>query len=155
MTETATLKVGDEAPDFELPSHPVSGETFRLGDHRGQRAVVINFVPAAFSPVCTDQLGLITERLAEGEAATVVVSSDNTWTLQAWKEATGVAVPLLSDFNPVGETADKYGVRIEGTNMANRVVVVVDREGKVAHIEKAPEVVRLPDYGPVVACLRG
>lgn len=155
MTETATLTVGDEAPDFELPSHPITGETFRLSAHRGERAVVINFVPAAFSPVCTDQLGLITERLADSAALTVVISSDNTWTLEAWKQETGVDVPMLSDFNPVGETADLYGVRIEGTNMANRVVVVVDREGKVAHIEAAPEVVKLPDYGPVVACLTG
>ncbi len=29
MAETATLKVGDEAPDFELPSSP-TGDTFKL-----------------------------------------------------------------------------------------------------------------------------
>ncbi len=155
MTETATLKVGDEAPDFELPSHPISGDTFLLSEHRGERAVVINFVPAAFSPVCTDQLPLITERLADSGALTVVISSDNTWTLEAWKQETGVDMPMLSDFNPVGATADLYGVRLEGTNMANRVVVVVGKDGKVAHIERAPEVVKLPDYGPVAACLRG
>ena len=39
--------------------------------------------------------------------------------------------------------------------MANRVVVVVDGDGNVAHIETAPAVVELPDYGPVLACVAG
>ena len=38
-------------------------------------------------------------------------------------------------------------------NIANRVVVVVDGDGKVAHIQTAPEVAELPDYDPVMACL--
>ena len=58
MAETATLKVGDEAPDFELPSSP-TGDKFKLSDHRGKNAVVLNFVPLAFSGVCTSQLGLV------------------------------------------------------------------------------------------------
>lgn len=154
MAETATLKVGDEAPDFELPTSPTGGEPFRLSDHRGQSAVVINFVPAAFSPVCSNQLPVIEEKIAGlGEAVTVAISTDNTWTLQAWREQAGVSYPVLSDFNPLGETASRYGVLLEGMNMANRVVVVVGKDGRVAHIEAAPQVVELPDYGPVVACL--
>jgi len=62
---------------------------------------------------------------------------------------------VLSDFNPLGATASAYGVLIEDMNIANRVVVVVDGDGKVAHIETAPEVVKLPDYDPVMACLSG
>ncbi len=156
MAETATLKVGDEAPDFELPSTPTGGGTFRLSEHRGTSAVVINFVPAAFSPVCSNQLPIIEEKLGSGDAAvTVAISTDNTWTLQAWREQTGVSYPVLSDFNPIGETAGKYGVLLEGMNMANRVVVVVGKDGRVAHIEVAPQVVELPDYDPVMACLSG
>ena len=147
MAETATLKVGDEAPDFELPAHPTSGETFRLSDHRGA-SVVLNFVPAAFSPVCSNQLPIIEETLAGGDAVTAVISTDNTWTLQAWREQAGVSYPVLSDFNPIGETAGKYGVLLEGMNMANRVVVVVGADGRVAYIEAAPAVIELPDYGP-------
>lgn len=156
MSETATLKVGDAAPDFELPQNPMGDPgPFKLSDHRGS-TVVINFVPAAFSPVCSNQLPIIEEQLGSLEGAvTVAISTDNTWSLAAWAQQTGVSYPVLSDFNPIGATAEAYGVLLPGMNMANRVVVVVDGEGNVAHIETAPAVVELPDYGPVLACVAG
>ncbi|MCY3603152.1 MAG: redoxin domain-containing protein [Chloroflexi bacterium] len=156
MSETATLKVGDAAPDFELPASPTGDPgPFKLSDHRGS-TVVINFVPAAFSPVCSNQLPIIEEQLGSLEGAvTVAIATDNTWTLAAWAQQTGVSYPVLSDFNPIGATAEAYGVLLPGMNMANRVVVVVDADGNVAHIETAPAVVELPDYGPVLACVAG
>ena len=155
MSETTTLKVGDEAPDFELPSKPRGEEPFKLSDHRGS-TVVINFVPAAFSPTCSNQLPIIEEKLAGLEGTvTVAISTDNGWSLNAWAEQTGVSYPVLSDFNPLGATASAYGVFLEDMNIANRVVVVVDPDGKVAHIETAPDVPELPDYDPVMACLSG
>ena len=45
-TETATLKVGDRAPDFELAAH--DGRQIRLADLRGQR-VVLAFFSFAFT----------------------------------------------------------------------------------------------------------
>ena len=47
--QTPTLKVGDQAPDFELKAH--DGSTFRLSDQRGKRNVMIAFYPFAFTPV--------------------------------------------------------------------------------------------------------
>ena len=155
MSKTTTLKVGDEAPDFELPSKPRGEDPFKLSDHRGS-TVVINFVPAAFSPTCSNQLPIIEEKLAGlADTVTVAISTDNGWSLKAWAEQTGVSYPVLSDFNPLGATASAYGVFLEETNIANRVVIVVDADGKVAHIETAPDVPELPDYDPVMACLSG
>lgn len=48
--ETKTLRVGDAAPDFELPGHR-GGEKFRLSDQRGKRNVVIVFYPLDWTPV--------------------------------------------------------------------------------------------------------
>jgi peroxiredoxin len=45
-TETATLKVGDRAPEFSLRSH--DGREISLGGLRGQR-VVIAFFAFAFT----------------------------------------------------------------------------------------------------------
>lgn len=51
------LKVGEEAPDFELQA---TGDTagkggpmkrIRLSDYRGKKNVVLAFYPAAFTPV--------------------------------------------------------------------------------------------------------
>ena len=48
------LKVGDEAPDFELPMQAGTQDKWKLSDHRGEN-VIISFVPAAFSPACAMQ----------------------------------------------------------------------------------------------------
>lgn len=155
MAETATLKVGDPAPDFELPSSP-TGEKFRLSDYRGKNAVVINFVPAAFSPVCSNQLQLLAQKVSEfaaQDAIPVVISTDGPWALKAWKEQMGIEFPVLSDF-PKFEVSRKYGVLIEERGIANRTVIVVDKDGKVAWIQPAPKIVELPDYDPVLSCLK-
>ena len=154
MSETATLKVGDDAPDFELPSSP-TGDKFKLSDYAGKNAVIINFVPAAFSPVCSNQLPLIEKKREEfaGQGAIpVVISSDGAWSQAAWKKELGVDFPILSDFFPLGETARKYGVAIEPRMIANRVVIVVDKHGKVAWIQPTETITDIPDYDPVLAC---
>ena len=154
MSETTTLKVGDDAPDFELPSSP-TGDKFKLSDYKGKNAVIINFVPAAFSPVCSNQLPLIDQKKSEfaGQGAIpVAISSDGAWSQAAWKKELGVDFPILSDFFPLGDTARKYGVVIEPRGIANRVVVVVGKDGKVAWIQPTEKITDIPDYDPVMAC---
>ncbi len=48
--KTQTLKVGDQAPDFELPGHR-GNEKFRLSDLRGKKNVVLVFYPLDWTPV--------------------------------------------------------------------------------------------------------
>ena len=43
----AQLKVGDTAPDFTLPA--TNGKQVKLSQFRGQKTVVLAFVPAAFT----------------------------------------------------------------------------------------------------------
>jgi peroxiredoxin len=49
-SETSTLKVGDQAPDFELTGHR-GGEKFKLSDLRGKKNTVIVFYPLDWTPV--------------------------------------------------------------------------------------------------------
>ena len=44
---SSTLKVGDRAPDFTLPS--TAGGTVHLADYIGKGTVVLAFFPAAFT----------------------------------------------------------------------------------------------------------
>lgn len=41
------LKVGQKAPDFELPGS--DGKTYKLSDFRGKQAVVLAWFPRAFT----------------------------------------------------------------------------------------------------------
>lgn len=45
------LQIGDNAPDFELPSHLEKGKKVRLSDFRGKQNVVIAFYPLDWTPV--------------------------------------------------------------------------------------------------------
>lgn len=156
MAETATLKVGDPAPDFELPSSP-TGDRFKLSDNQGKNAVVINFLPAAFSPVCSNQLDVLQQKLQEfqsQDAIPVAISTDGPWALKAWKEHHNLDYPVLSDGQPKGKIANEYGVYIEQYGVANRVTIVVDKDGKVAWIEPSAQIGSLPDYDPVLSCLK-
>src|SRR5208283_5996995 len=48
-----TVKIGDQAPDFILPS--ISGDKVALSAYREKKNVVVSFVPAAWTPVCSQQ----------------------------------------------------------------------------------------------------
>ena len=53
VDSTLKVKVGKPAPDFTLPA--VAGGRVALSQYRGKKNVVVSFVPAAFTPVCSDQ----------------------------------------------------------------------------------------------------
>ncbi|HLI26757.1 MAG TPA: peroxiredoxin [Chloroflexota bacterium] len=154
-SQTPTLRVGDEAPDFELPSH--LGGTFKLSALRGQKHVVIAFYPAAFTPVCSAQVPeyeALKLRFESLNAQVVGISVDSTFSNQAWAQALGgITYPLLSDFWPHGEVARRYGVLIEDKGIAERAVFVIDKQGKIAYID-VHEIGEQPDPEPVFAVLR-
>ncbi len=131
--QTKTLKVGDPAPDFELKG---TGKTeFRLSGRRG-KSVVLNFFPAAFSSVCSEQITRIQQEkdLFGPDAVIVGISVDNTWALEAFARQMGAEFPLLSDFYPHGAVAQKYGIlRENGT--AERAVIGIDASGIVRYID--------------------
>ncbi len=47
VAPSTTLKVGDKAPDFTLPS--TDGGTVHIADYLGKSTVVLAFFPAAFT----------------------------------------------------------------------------------------------------------
>lgn len=129
------VKAGDAAPDFTLES--VSGKTVSLSDYRGRSNVMISFIPAAWTPVCSDQWPgyAITEDLFKSRDTVILgISTDNVPTLHAWtSQMEGLWFPVLSDFWPHGEAAGRYGVlRSDGT--ADRAVVIVDKKGEIRFV---------------------
>jgi peroxiredoxin (alkyl hydroperoxide reductase subunit C) len=130
------VKVGDPAPDFTLPS--VSGEKVTLSQYRGKKTVVLSFVPAAWTPVCSDQwpgYNIVTDLFEKKDAAFVGITVDNIPTLYAWTNQMGkLWFPVLSDFYPHGKVAESYGVlRSDGTS--ERALFVIDKKGIIRFID--------------------
>lgn len=129
------VKAGDQAPDFELPA--VDGSRIRLSQYRGHKPVVISFIPAAWTPVCSDQwpgYNLTRSLFDRHNAQLLGISVDNRATLYAWTRNMGdLWFPVLSDFWPHGAVADRYGVlRSDGT--AERALIFIDKDGTIAHV---------------------
>jgi peroxiredoxin len=130
------LKVGDKAPDFTLPA--VSGERVSLSQYLNKKNVVISFVPAAWTPVCSDQwpgYNIIKNIFDKYDALLIGITVDNIPTLYAWTNQMGdLWFPVLSDFWPHGAVADKYGVlRSDGTS--ERALFVIDKKGVIRYID--------------------
>lgn len=139
------VKIGDPAPDFSLKS--VKGKTVSLSQFIGSKNVVISFVPAAWTPVCSDQWPgyVITKPLFDKYNAVLIgMSVDNIPTLFAWTQQMGdVWFEVLSDFWPHGAVADKYGLlRSDGTS--ERALIFINRDGIINGIYVSDINVRPP-----------
>lgn len=148
------LKVGDEAPDFELRSH--RGGTVKLSDFRGTRQVVVAFHPLAFTPVCAAQMGGYQTDLGRFDAANAAVlgiSVDAQPAKAAWAQSLGpISFDLLSDFHPHGEVAQKYGVYRAKDGISERAIFVVDTRGQIAWA-KVYDIPQQPDNAEILAIL--
>ena len=148
-----TLKVGDDAPDFELRSH--RGGTVKLSSFRGQRRVVVAFHPLAFTPVCATQMSGYQTNLDRFESlgvAVLGVSVDAQPAKSAWAQTLGaISFDLLCDFHPHGDVARRYGVYRENDGISERAIFVVDEQGKIAWaktyaIPEQPDTTELLDF---------
>ena len=132
---TLKVKAGQPAPDFTLPA--VSGKKVSLSDFRGKRNVVISFVPAAFTPVCSDQwpgYNIVKEMFEDSDAILLGITVDNIPTLHAWTRQMGkLWFEVLSDFWPHGSVADKYGV-LRSDGLSERALFFIDKEGVISAI---------------------
>lgn len=130
------LKVGDKAPDFTLPS--VAGAPVSLSAMAGKKNVVISFVPAAWTPVCSDQwpgYNILKGMFDENETVLLGITVDNIPTLFAWTGEMGkLWFPVLSDFWPHGETARKYGI-LRSDGVAERALFLIDKQGTIRYID--------------------
>src|SRR6266513_386338 len=135
MTDTAVdnrpgpLPPGTEAPEFRLPSTP--DQTVSLNEFRG-RPVILAFYPEDWSPVCSDQLALYQELLPEFQkfnAELLGISVDGIWSHLAFSKDRNLHFPLLSDFEPKGAVAKKYGAYRRHDGMAERALFVIDGNG--------------------------
>lgn len=123
------LQPGVAAPDFTL--HATPDQQVSLSEFRG-KPVILVFYPADWSPVCGDQLALYNELRSEFhkfKAELVGISVDGTWCHAAFRETRHYHFTLLSDFEPKGAVAQKYGVYRAADGTSERALFVIDGDG--------------------------
>jgi peroxiredoxin len=138
------IAVGEQAPDFTLRDQ--DGEKVSLSDFRGRKVLLV-FYPGDFSPVCGDQLSIYQEvkpQIAEQGVEILGISVDSFFAHKAFQEKIGIDTTLLADFHPKGEVASAYGSYLERFGFANRTLVLVDEDGKVAWTHEADNPGEIP-----------
>ena len=143
------LKIGEEAPDFELDSH--LGHKVRLLSFRGIKNVVVVFHPLAWTPVCSNQMQNYESDkkwFDSHEAHILSLSVDAVPAKVEWaKSLGGISYDLLSDFHPKGLVAERYGVTRDG-GITERAIFIVDKSGAIvfANVYNIPT---LPDNAEI------
>ena len=79
------------------------------------------------------------------------VSEDNSPSQKAFAEKLNLTFPILSDFSK-RQVAKDYGVLMPEIGIANRATFVIDKEGKIQHIEEGSGAI--DPSGAETACKR-
>jgi peroxiredoxin (alkyl hydroperoxide reductase subunit C) len=139
ITPAPIAKVGQPAPDFNLPSTrniETLKENVKLSDYKGKWLIML-FYPLDFTGVCSTDLTHFSERFDEIkglETDVLGVSTDSVHSHRAWlrapKESNGlgeIKYPIASD--PGGRLARQYNILIEEANIALRGLFIIDPQG--------------------------
>jgi peroxiredoxin len=126
------LVKGVSAPDFTL--HVTADQTLSFNELRG-KPIILAFYPADWSPVCSDQMALYNEILPEFRkygAELLGISVDGVWCHNAFAQNRNLHFSLLSDFEPKGAIAKKYGAYRQNDGVCERALFVIDKNGLIA-----------------------
>jgi peroxiredoxin len=152
-----SVQVGQDAPDFTLKNTDMQDVT--LSAFRGQKNVVLLFVPLAFTGVCTTELCSVRDNLnaySQLNAEVFGVSVDSPFAQKAWKEKEKLNFTLLSDFNR--QAVKAYGAQYESLiglqGVAKRAAFVIDKQGKVRYAEVLEDARNLPNFDQINATLK-
>jgi peroxiredoxin Q/BCP len=128
-----SVKVGDTAPDFSLPSQ--SGESVSLKDFIGKKSVVLYFYPKDDTPGCTAEACAFRdsyEVFKDAGAEVIGVSDDSPNSHQNFAAKHRLPFILLSDSGK--QLRKLYGVPSTLGLLPGRVTYVIDKTGVVRHI---------------------
>lgn len=142
-----TLKLGDPAPPFDLPT--AGGGRVSLAGLKGKR-VVLYFYPKDDTPGCTLEALNFTEKAKAFSAAKAViigVSRDSVAKHEKFAAKHGLSVILAADDE--GTVTEAYGVWGEKTLYGRkfmgieRATFLIDAKGKIAQVWRK---VRVPGH---------
>ena len=152
-----SVQVGQEAPDFTLKD--TETQDVALSSFRGQKNVLLLFVPFAFTGVCTNELCSVRDNLGtygQLDAEVLGISVDSPFAQKQWKEKENLNFTLVSDFNR--SVSKAYGAQFDDlmgfSGVAKRAAFVIDKAGKVQYAEVLESPRDLPDFEKIQETLR-
>ena len=151
--EGRCIEEGSPAPAFkltgtdmaEVPSSAFAG-----------KVVVLTSIPSIDTPVCAVETKRFNQEASSlsGDVVVVAVSRDLPFALKRWCGAEGVArVIPLSDFKHRSFGKD-FGVELPDLGLLARAVFVIDKSGKVKHVEYVTEVADEPNYAEAIQAVK-
>ena len=126
----AGISVGQAAPDFELKDQ--NGAKVKLSSFKGEKNVVVLFIPFSFTGTCTGELCAMRDDLKpfqNDEVQLLAISCDPMYSNKAFAIQEGYKFPVLSDFWPHGATAQAYGIFNADLGCALRGTFIIDKQG--------------------------
>ena len=132
------LKVGDSAPDFELPDQ--DGKIHKLSDYQGQK-ILVYFYPKDDTPGCTIEACQIRDdfpKFNSVKAKILGISTDSVESHKKFSQKHSLPFTLLADANK--EVVKAYNVykpkKFLGKEFlgTQRTSFLIDGDGKIAKI---------------------
>jgi thioredoxin-dependent peroxiredoxin len=128
-----TVKIGDKAPDFTLPSQ--MGDTVTLSEFIGKKNIVLYFYPKDESMGCTKEACSFRdsyEELTSLGAEVLGVSGQSIESHKSFATHYGLPFILLSD--ETNKVRELYDVPATMGFIPGRVTYIIDKKGVVRHI---------------------
>jgi peroxiredoxin Q/BCP len=128
-----TVKVGDIAPDFTLPSQ--MGDDVTLSEFFSKKNVVLYFYPKDETTGCTKEACTFRdnyEELTNLGAEVIGVSGQSVESHKSFASHYGLQFILLSDEG--NKVRELYGVPSSMGIIPGRVTYIIDKKGIVRHI---------------------
>ncbi len=151
--EGACIEEGQVAPQFTLTGTDMADVS--SANYAG-KVVVVVAVPSLDTPVCAIETKRFNSEATSMSQDIVVlaVSRDLPFAMKRWCGAEGVErVIPLSDYKH--RTFGKaFGVDLPDLGLLARAVFVIDKGGKIAHVEYVSEIAEEPDYAAVMAAAK-
>ena len=148
----AQIRIGDLAPDFELPD--INMKMQKLSKYSGN--IVLAFFPAAESPVCTKEMCTFRDSLQDiqKEGANIVgISVDGPFANKIFTINRHLNFPILSDYKR--EVINKYGIimkdlgPLKDYNAAKRSIFIVDADKKIRYSWISDDPLIEPNYNEI------
>lgn len=146
------VNIGERAPLFTLRAYDKS--EVHLNQYQGNKVVLL-FFPLAFSSVCTKELCMMRDDMADYNELNVevlAISVDSLYSLNVFREKYGYNFNLLSDFNKevsrsYGALHEEFGLGMKG--VSKRAVFVLDKGGIIRYKEILDIPSQMPDFDKV------